>query len=329
MRWLSCIHVIEIVGGVAFASLGMMFGFLNCNKPIGFTSRDVVNVIQGQLRKRKIKVGHCGTLDPLADGVLVVGVGAAAKLVPYVHETSKCYVATFRLGAESVTGDLEVEPTVHHHLPIPTLDQMQSACQSLVGWIKQIPPAYSAVKLGGKRAYDLARQGKQVVVPERTVEVHEIKVRSYEHPTINLEITCGTGTYIRTLGMDMAKRAGTVAVMTSLRRTRVGEFKLADSASIDEIRNSGIEALLLPARLGVTHLPKRIVTATECMDLIHGKCLTVQDGPAAPSSTDACRYSAAITEEGHLQAILTEKSGRWCPKKVFPKKQGDQNLSDR
>ena len=140
---------------------GNMFGFLNCDKPIGFSSRDLVNIVQGRLRGRKVKLGHCGTLDPLASGVLVVGVGPAARLTPFVHEASKSYQATFRLAAESPTGDMEFEPTLYPDHPIPTAQELASACRSLTGMIEQIPPAYSAIKVDGKRAYVMAREGSR------------------------------------------------------------------------------------------------------------------------------------------------------------------------
>ena len=295
-----------------------MFGFINCNKPVGFSSRDAVNVVQGRLRGRKVKIGHCGTLDPLADGVLVIGVGPGAKLVPYVHETSKCYRGTFRLAAESRTGDLEFEPTLYTDHPVPTSEQIASACLELTGTIEQIPPAYSAIKVGGKRAYKLARQGGDVEMPSRQVRIESIEVVSYHYPELELVITCGTGTYIRTLGMDLAKAVGTVAVMTALTRTRVGDFSISDSVSIDQIRGNELESLLVPASMGVSHLPRMTVDPDECRRLING--LSLDD--RTPDQTDAidsnAEQVAAVTPDGHLKAILVRKNQRWCPKRVFP-----------
>lgn len=295
-----------------------MFGFLNCNKPIGFSSRDLVNVVQGRLRGRKIKVGHCGTLDPLADGVLVVGVGPAARLVPYVHETSKSYVGTFRLAAESPTGDLEVEPTVHEDHPVPTLDDIASACHRLTGVITQTPPAYSAIKIGGKRAYDMARQGRDVEVPSREVKIDSLEIDSYDYPNLKLRIVCGTGTYIRSLGMDLAKAVGTVAVMTALTRTAVGPFRLEDAVTLDQIRNQEIETMLLPAASGVDHLSKRFVDGEECRRLANGLCLDLSNPPSSGIDSGVTEHVAAIRDDGHLKAILVRKNNLWCPKRVFP-----------
>ncbi len=293
-----------------------MFGFFNCNKPIGFTSRDVVNVVQRRLRGRKIKLGHCGTLDPLADGVLVVAAGAAAKLVPFVHEATKRYRGTFRLAAESPTGDLEFEPTIHEHHPVPTLDQVRQACGRFVGEIEQTPPAYSAVKVDGRRAYDLARQGREVNMPSRTVRVQSVEVVSFGYPELTLDITCGTGTYIRSLGMDIARSLGTVAVMTSLRRTRVGEFAIEQAHSIDMLREADLHSLLQPATGGVSHLPQVRVDAEQCGRLANG--LPVDPDVAAPEQAVNAAHAAAVLPPDRLVAILVSRRGGWYPKRVFP-----------
>ncbi|WP_182867367.1 tRNA pseudouridine(55) synthase TruB [Stieleria mannarensis] len=297
-----------------------MFGFLNCNKPVGFSSRDLVNVVQGRLRGRKVKVGHCGTLDPLASGVLVVGVGPAAKLVPFVHESSKSYRATFRLGAESPTGDLEHEPTVYPDHPVPTLESLAAACSRLTGLIEQIPPAYSAIKVDGKRAYKMARQGHDVAMPTRTVQVDAIEILAYDYPDLQLMITCGTGTYIRTLGMDVAKAVGTVAVMTSLVRTRVGEFSISDAVSLQQLRENELESLLLPAALGVSHLPRLTVNPEDCKRLSNGLCLGDRNPESTGAAAARAEHVAAVTDTGHLKAILVQKRSAWCPKRVFPDK---------
>ncbi|OYP37270.1 tRNA pseudouridine(55) synthase TruB [Rhodopirellula sp. MGV] len=292
-----------------------MFGFLNCNKPAGFSSRDLVNVIQRRLRGKKVKLGHCGTLDPLADGVLVVAVGPASRLVPFVHETSKQYHGSFRLAAESPTGDVEFEPTLFEDHPIPSLEQIESACREFTGSIEQIPPAYSAIKIDGRRAYDLAREGQQVEVPPRTVTIHSLSVIRYAYPDFELSITCSTGTYIRTLGIDIAKSLGTTAVMTNLCRTRVGEFKLAQSHHIDMIREQPLEEMLLPAITGVTHLPKMIVDAEQCQRLING--LSLEDRQHQLPTDPIPKHAAAVRADGILQAIIAPKRGTWTPKRVF------------
>lgn len=297
-----------------------MFGFLNCNKPIGFTSRDLVNVVQGRLRGKRVKVGHCGTLDPLADGVLVLGVGSAAKLVPYVHQLPKTYRGQFRLGAESPTGDLEIEPTLHPTHPVPTEADLLEACVKFQGMIRQKPPAYSAIKINGKRAYDLARQGRDVEVPVRTVQIHRLELIRYQYPTMELEITCSTGTYIRTLGIDLAESVGTVAVMTGLTRSAVGDFLERDSLSVDRLKSEPIETLLSPATSGVSHLASIQVTEEGIRRIGHGQCL-----PLPPELAEESSVAALSTSHG-LCAILEPKGDRLCPKRVFVRR--DARSSD-
>ena len=287
-----------------------MFGFLCCNKPLEFTSRDLVNVVQR--RVRPAKVGHCGTLDPLAEGVLVVGVGPAVRLTEFVQQQQKHYVADFRLGASSETGDLENGYVDHPELPIPSAEQLESAAKSLVGTIQQTPPAYSAVKVGGRRAYKLARAGQEVEVPARTVRIDQLTILSYDFPNISVDIRCGSGTYVRTLGMDMAKAAGSDAVMTRLVRQAVGPFSLQDAIDIDDLRNQPIGPSLLPASRAVQDLHKVTVTDEESPRLRNGLCLQRSLG------LDSSAEVAALSVSGDLIAILIFKKGRWCPKRVFP-----------
>ncbi len=295
-----------------------MFGFLNCNKPVGFTSRDVVNIVQGKLRRRRIKVGHCGTLDPLADGVLVVGIGPAAKLVPYVHETLKRYIGSFRLAAESPTGDLEFEPTLYPDHPDPTIDQIRTACDGMTGRITQTPPAYSAIKIDGKRAYDLARKGKEVQIPSRTVRIDAISVLEYRYPDLKLDITCGTGTYIRTVGTDLARGLGTVAVMTGQTRVAVGDFVIDEAWGIDAVRDGEIESMMVSPSIGVSHLPRVVFDDQECWRLANGQRLTYRTPEMPPDAPIESEHVAALATDGRLVAIMTEQDGAWRPKKVFP-----------
>ncbi|MEO1528754.1 MAG: tRNA pseudouridine(55) synthase TruB [Planctomycetota bacterium] len=289
-----------------------MFGFLNCNKPIGFSSRDLVNAVQGRLRGKRLKIGHCGTLDPLADGVLVLALGAASRLVPYVHQLSKSYRAEFRLGAESPTGDLEAEPTIHPNHPQPARDELEQLTAQFIGEISQTPPAYSAVKIGGRRAYDMARQGKQVDVPARQVHVHAMEIRNYDYPLVEIDITCGTGTYIRSLGIDLAAAAGTTAVMTQLTRTRVGDFKIEDALSIDDLRRIDLEPHLAAAAMGVHHLPRVSIEPEMEQTLVHGLPL-----PGPTDCNPGTEAAAVNSRDGKLTAIVVSRSGKWFPKRVF------------
>lgn len=290
-----------------------LFGFLICNKPRELTSRDLVNIVQRRIRPTK--VGHCGTLDPLAEGVLVLGVGPAVRLTSFVQECPKRYIAAFRLGASSATGDLENGYDEHPDLAVPNLQQLQQAAVSLVGDIQQTPPAYSAIWVDGQRAYQRARRGEQVDMPQRTVTIHQLEIVSYDYPNVLLDITCGSGTYIRSLGIDLAKAVGSIAVMTALQRTAIGPFLIEDAISVEQLRDDSLQAHVVAARTGVEHLPVVTVDDADSGRLGNGLPLA----SAVTSHLDAGVGPAiAATRSGQLRAILQEKPRGWCPVKVFP-----------
>ena len=292
-----------------------MFGFLNCNKPAGMTSRYVVNIAQRRLRK--IKVGHAGTLDPLAEGVLVLGVGPASRLVPYVQQLPKFYRAMFRLGESSISGDLEGKVTKHPESRRPTLAEIRDSARNLVGKIQQTPPAHSAVWVDGKRAYKRIRAGESFEMPSRTVEVYSLEVRGYEFPQIELEVVCGSGTYIRSLGIDLAAKCGSQAVMSDLCRHGIGPFAIEDSFSIEQLRSRDLESMLIPATVGVEHLRRLEISEIESKRLGHG--LRIQGVETVPSaSVEPDNEAAAVTAAGDLRAIVLRKGDQWRPYRVFP-----------
>ncbi|MFK8110685.1 MAG: tRNA pseudouridine(55) synthase TruB [Rubripirellula sp.] len=301
-----------------------LFGFICCNKPPGMTSRDVVNVLQRRLRKQA-KVGHAGTLDPLAEGVLVLGVGPAVRLVSYVQQTPKHYRSTFRFGQSSITGDLEGELTHFPNHPVPNQEQIDVAVQNLTGRIEQTPPAHSAIWVDGQRAYKRIRAGEDFEMPKRTVDVYSLEVLRYEYPEIDLNMTCGSGTYVRTLGIDLAKATGTEAVMAHLVRHGVGPFQLKDAVSVEQLREDEIEPMLLPAALGVSHLPTLKIDQADSERLGHGVCVNGDPAEAALqcplSPVDGIEEGrvdvAAVTPHG-LRAIVRQKQGAWFPHRVFP-----------
>ncbi len=302
------------------------FGFLNCNKPPGMTSRDVVNVVQRRIRPAK--VGHAGTLDPLAEGVLVVGVGPAVRLIPYVQQQPKHYLGSFRLAASSESGDLEGEVLQHPELPIPTRAQLDLAVEQLTGEIDQVPPAHSAIWVDGQRAYKRVRAGEKVDMPSRTVMIHSLEIVQYDFPELKVDIVCGSGTYIRTLGKDLAQLAGSTAVMTHLRRLGIGEFRFNDSVSIQQLREEPIDSLLVPPTLGVTHLPRLEIDHQQSVRLGHGLCIDgvassalLRGGCAGESASECaedCSEAVAIRSDGCLRSIVRRKRGMWCPYRVFP-----------
>src|SRR5262245_7182097 len=171
-----------------------MFGLLNIDKPAGVTSRDVVNRVQRLVRP--LKVGHAGTLDPLATGVLVVAIGQATRLVEYLQRLPKTYQGTFLLGRTSDTEDIEGTVIELTDTSIPTEQQIQGALPQFLGTIDQTPPAYSALKVSGQRSYDLARRGQAVDLAARPVEIHDLQLVRFAYPELELLIRCGSGTYI-------------------------------------------------------------------------------------------------------------------------------------
>ncbi len=223
-----------------------LFGLLNLNKPSGITSRRVVDRVQRLVKPAK--VGHAGTLDPLACGVLVIGVGQATRLVEYVQERPKRYRGTFLLGRSSTTEDIEGEITELPNAVPPTREALERAAAELTGEVDQRPPAFSAIKVGGRRAYDLARAGQQVDLAPRRVRIDRLQIVRYVYPELELEIECSGGTYVRSLGRDLAERAGTAAVMSALQRTAIGCFLLTDAVEPDALTKENLGMHLLSPR---------------------------------------------------------------------------------
>ncbi|MEI8230057.1 MAG: tRNA pseudouridine(55) synthase TruB [Candidatus Peregrinibacteria bacterium] len=230
----------------------MRHGFLLIAKPRGPTSHDIVGMVRRRLSESKI--GHLGTLDPEAEGLLVLAVGAKAlKVVELYNHLTKEYVATLRLGFTSLTYDREGPITESKPIPgwvIPDDVVLRRAIEEhFLGKIKQVPPAHSAIKIGGERAYDKVRQGKNVDMPSREVEITSCKIESYEYPSLILRVACGSGTYIRSLAHDLGGVLRCGAYLDSLTRTKVGEWKLEDGIAPEEASWTDIvplKEILLP-----------------------------------------------------------------------------------
>lgn len=206
------------------------------DKPKGWTSFDVVGKIRSELRKKtgqKIKVGHAGTLDPLATGLLIILVGKATKQQDSFMKQDKTYDVVMRLGETSTTADAEGEKTsVSNYRPAEA--EVKAAINMFIGQISQIPPAYSAIKIDGQRAYKLARAGKEVKIEPRTVTIYAIEQMKYEYPTINFTATVSSGTYIRSLVTDIGDVLKTGAYMTDLRRTSIGKYHIQNALSPEQ-----------------------------------------------------------------------------------------------
>lgn len=285
-----------------------MFGLLNLDKPSGMTSRDAVNRVQRLVKPHK--VGHAGTLDPLATGVLVVALGSATRLVEYIQRMPKTYRVTFLLGRTSDTEDVEGEVVELTNVGVPSEEQIRAAASRFIGTIKQRPPAYSAVKVGGRRAYQRARSGEAVELAPRSVEIYAIELVRYSYPELELLIRCGSGTYIRSLGRDLARSLGTDAIMSALRREAIGPFYVDGAVPYDQLSTDVINRQLLPAVLAVGDLPQIEITPDERRRLALGQAIADRWALAAPEGS-------AIDAAGCLVSVVARRNGCLAPLKCF------------
>jgi tRNA pseudouridine55 synthase len=220
-------------------------GVINLDKPPGLTSARVVDRVK-RLLPRGTKVGHAGTLDPFATGVLLILVGKATKSCESLMGQRKSYDATVKLGARTATDDPEAPEDVVPDVVSPTRDQVLEAARKLVGQIEQRPPAYSAMKLAGQRAYDLARSGKDVQLQPRPVTVYSLDVLEYAWPLLRLRLECGRGTYVRSIARDLGDALGVGGYLVELRRTFIGDFRAENAVTLDQLAADGIEPHLRP-----------------------------------------------------------------------------------
>lgn len=226
-----------------------MEGIILVDKPEGWTSFDVCNYVRRMVatieskKPRNVKVGHTGTLDPAATGLLMLCVGKATKRVPKLIKQDKTYEVELTLGIKSTTGDKEGEFTEISNI-VPTKQQIIDVLKEFVGEIEQVPPIYSAIKVDGKRAYDLARSGKEVVMAPRKVTIYSIEQVEYDYPKVLFTTRVGSGTYIRSLAVDVGEKLGTGAYMSNLRRTSIGECTIEQAYAISDINPEMLQKIL-------------------------------------------------------------------------------------
>lgn len=229
-------------------------GFLVLDKPEGISSMAAVAAVKRRFRPQRVRAGHGGTLDPLATGVLVVGVGRATRRLEEVVAARKAYRTRVDLSAFTTTDDREGERSEIHPPRPPHREEIEAALREFEGEVEQTPPAFSAIKIGGRRAYRLARAGAAPAMPPRIVQIDRISLLAYEWPFAELEIHCGKGTYIRSIARDLGRRLGTGGHCATLRRTAVGGFDLSLARSIDALPPQLSAADLLP--IDLPGLPK-------------------------------------------------------------------------
>ncbi|GGB40420.1 tRNA pseudouridine synthase B [Flexivirga endophytica] len=295
-------------------------GLLLVDKPAGWTSHDVV------ARSRRLahtrRVGHAGTLDPMATGVLVLGINKATKLLTFLVGCDKTYTATIRLGQSTVTDDAEGEVTASYDAAGLTPEQVASAVGRLTGDIEQVPSSVSAIKVDGVRSYAKVRGGDDVKLQPRPVRVSRFDVldeREIPSDTgtlrdIDIEVEVSSGTYVRALARDLGEALGIGGHLTALRRTRVGRFGIEDCTALDELAARADRDDPLPVigmgEAAAAQFPVRRISAEEAVDLRHGKRLTRRADPV--------ELSAAITESGELVAMLDESGPVPVSRVVFP-----------
>ena len=207
------------------------------NKPYNWTSFDVVGKLRNSFKPLKLKVGHAGTLDPLATGLLILCTGKLTKQIETYQAEEKEYTGTFTLGATTPSFDLETEIDQRFDFSTLTEDAILENCNHFIGDLEQYPPAHSAIKVGGERLYRKARRGEEVELPARKVSITEFEITRIELPEIDFRVVCGKGTYIRSLANDFGKKLNNGAFLSKLRRTRSGNFKIEDSFEIMELVN--------------------------------------------------------------------------------------------
>ena len=274
-----------------------MVGLLNINKPVGMTSRRVVDIV-ARLAGTK-RVGHAGTLDPLASGVLVVCLGWATRLVPYIQERPKTYRAGFLLGRRSDTDDVTGTVVEIAGAVRPPRDQIESALSDFVGEIQQVPPQFSAVHVQGKRAHKLARRGESVTIEPRTVCVYRIELLAYDFPALELLVECGSGTYIRAIGRDLGNALGCGAVMDSLVRERIGEFSIDAAVGPDALAQESLADFLMPPLAAVSHFPRHLCTTAESAEILRGRPVTCPPSLCVPAG----QLAALLSPGGDLAAL--------------------------
>jgi tRNA pseudouridine55 synthase len=297
-------------GGVATVASGLVI----VDKPQGMTSHDVVARIRRLAGTRR--VGHAGTLDPMATGVLVVGVEKATRLLGHLALNEKEYSATIRLGQATDTDDAEGQVTAEASAAGIGQAELEAAAAALTGEIQQVPPGYSAVKVGGKRAYRLAREGAAPELAARTVTVREFTVHAVRRLggllDVDASVTCSSGTYIRALARDLGTALGVGGHLTALRRTRVGPFALADAATLDQL---AVTFTVIPlADAAASAFTPLSLSGDQARTVAHGGRLAVSE-VAWPGATAG--PVAGLAPDGSLVALLTEEAGHARPLAVF------------
>ncbi|MDJ0752410.1 MAG: tRNA pseudouridine(55) synthase TruB [Ardenticatenaceae bacterium] len=285
-----------------------MEGLFVLDKPIGMTSHDVVYRVRKVCQTRR--VGHAGTLDPLATGVLLVCVGRATRLIEYMVGHDKVYEAVIHLGETTNTYDREGEVVQRRPVPPLTLDNLTQALDLFRGDIQQIPPMYSAIKKDGQPLYKLARAGKTVERPPRPVTIYALEILNWETPHLTVQVHCSSGTYIRSLAHDIGEHLGCGGHLASLRRTAVGTFTLEQALPLEQLTPDSAADHLLPPAQAIPEIPTLVLADRDVQALLHGRW--VKTGEVTAERVQLHH------ESGTFCGIIRLEGDEWRPEKMFP-----------
>ncbi len=300
---MSSDHIKNVVSGV-----------LVVDKPVGLTSHDVVQIIRRGTGIRR--AGHTGTLDPRASGVLVVLIGPAVRLSEYVSASDKRYQATIRLGSSTDTYDSEGLVLSESSSGVDiTEEQFNEVLNRFVGEIEQVPPPYSAVKVKGRKAYDMARKGEEVNLEPRKIQVYSLEVLEWAPPEVVIDVYCSSGTYVRSLANDLGEELGCGAHLIGLRRTKSGRFTLRDAVPLRRLQEAFDAGEwyrhLIPAAEALADWPMVELNADEVELIRHGHRIEAEPGSKG--------WTRGVSQQGDLVALLEyiEETNEWQPRKVF------------
>lgn len=290
-----------------------MNGLLVINKPSGMTSHDVVNVVRRLANMRR--VGHTGTLDPLATGIMLVLVGPATRLAQFLSGCDKSYRAVIRLGESTSTYDAEGQVTAQREVHVSRED-LEAVLPKFSGPLQQIPPMYSAIKVKGQKLYQLARQGKEIEREPRAVTIHQLHLQDWSTPDLTVNLRCSAGTYVRSLAHDLGELLGCGAHLSALQRTSVGSFDLAQSHTLDALRElaeaNTLHTALAPPKAALSTMPVVQLDEEQTQAVRYGQVLDL-------TLPDETKFVQAHDAHARLVAVLIPvETGKWRPKLVLP-----------
>jgi len=289
-------------------------GVLVVDKPVGMTSHDIVQIIRAGTNIRR--AGHTGTLDPRASGVLVVLIGPAVRLSEYVSASDKRYQAIIELGVATNTYDGDGEVTRRSAVDI-TIEEFETALKGFIGEIEQKPPAYSAIKLQGRKAYDMARNGEEVDIEPRMIKVYNLELLEWDPPEAVVDVYCSSGTYVRSLAHDLGELLGCGANLIGLRRTKSGQFALRDAVALRKLQEAFTAGdwykYVIPAAEALGDWPSIELTNEQVDEVRHGHRITSE------LEVPEGKLARAISQQGELVALMSydDETKEWQPKKVF------------